>query len=137
MPIDVDPKRYAEDYEATVRHGFHQLHQTRFGYHDADLALEIVNAHLVAMAPRTLDALPAPSRREGLAPLGKRAVIFDGDAVECPVYRRESLAAGEQIQGPAIIQEYASTTVLFPQDHAEVTASGELLIHVGQLGSHE
>ena len=37
-----------------------------------------------------------------------------------------------RVDGPAVIQEYASTTVLFPQDHAEVTASGELLIRVGQ-----
>ncbi len=131
LPIAVDPTRYAEDYRATVRNAFHQLHQSRFGYHDADLALEIVNAHLVAIAPRTVDVLPAPSQREGPALVGKRAVIFDGEPMDCPVYRRESLASGEQIEGPAIIQEYASTTALFAEDRAEVTASGELLIHVG------
>jgi N-methylhydantoinase A/oxoprolinase/acetone carboxylase beta subunit len=63
--------------------------------------------------------------------LRHRPVVFEGDAMDCPVYRRESLASGERIDGPAIIQEYASTTALFPQDHAEVTASGELLVHVG------
>jgi len=131
LPIAVDPTCYAEDYRATVRNSFHQLHQSRFGYHDADLALEIVNAHLVAIAPRTVDVLPAPSQREGPALVGKRAVIFDGEPMDCPVYRRESLASGEQIEGPAIIQEYASTTALFAEDRAEVTASGELLIHVG------
>ena len=131
LPIAVDPTCYAEDYRATVRNSFHQLHQSRFGYHDADLALEIVNAHLVAIAPRTVDVLPAPSQREGPALVGKRAVIFDGEPMDCPVYRRESLASGEQIEGPTIIQEYASTTALFAEDRAEVTASGELLIHVG------
>src|SRR5256712_2351726 len=30
LPIAVDPTRYAEDYRATVRNAFHQLHQTRF-----------------------------------------------------------------------------------------------------------
>ena len=132
MPIPVDPACYASDYRATVRNAFNQLHQTRFGYHDADLALEIVNAHLVALAPRTLAALPPPLPREGSAFTGKRAVIFDEDTVDCPVYRRESLVPGERIEGPAIIQEYASTTALFPQDRAEVTASGELLVHVGR-----
>lgn len=131
LPVSVDPTCYAEDYRATVRNAFHQLHQARFGYHDADLALEIVNAHLSAMALRTLDTLPAPSPREGPALLGRRAVIFDSDAMDCPVYRRESLASGERIDGPAIIQEYASTTALFPQDRAEVTVSGELMVHVG------
>ncbi|PYS32321.1 MAG: hypothetical protein DMG14_34835 [Acidobacteria bacterium] len=134
LPISVDPTAYAEDYAATVRKAFHQLHQTRFGYHDADLGLEIVNVHLVAMAPHTLDALPAPPKRQGSALLGRRAVIFDADAMDCPVYRRESLASGEQIDGPAIIQEYASTTALFAEDRAEVTVSGELLIHVGGTG---
>ena len=132
LPVSVDPKCFAEDYRATIRNAFHDLHQTRFGYHDADLALEIVNAHLTAMAPSRLAALPVPSKRKGIALMGRRAVVFDGDAgVVSPVYRRESLAPGEQIDGPAIIQEYASTTALFPQDRAEVKVSGELLIHVG------
>ena len=131
LPVSVDPACYSGDYAATVRDAFQRLHQARFGYHDAELALEIVNAHLAAVANRTLDALPAPSRPGGSAALGKRLVVFDADAIDCPVYRRESLASGERIYGPAIIQEYASTTALFPQDHAEVTASGELLVHVG------
>jgi N-methylhydantoinase A len=131
LPISVDPAFYDSDYAATVRNAFHQLHQTRFGYHDPDLALEIVNAHLAAVAHRTLDALPALSPSKGPALLGRRLVVFDADAVDCPVYQRESLAPGERIGGPAIIQEYASTTALFPQDYAEVMASGELLVQVG------
>src|SRR5438105_11043009 len=107
LPVSVDPKCCAEDYGATIRNAFHDLHQTRFGYHDADLALEVVNAHLAAIAPRALGALPAPSKRQGPALLGRRAVIFDGDAIDCPVYQRESLAPGDRINGPAIIQEYA------------------------------
>ena len=128
LPIAVDPARYNNDCAPTIRNAFHELHQARFGYHDTDLALEIVNAHLAAIAPRTLGAMPAPSRRPGPALLGRRAVIFDGDAVDCAVYQRESLAPGDRIDGPAIIQEYASTTALFPQDRAEVTVSGDLLI---------
>src|SRR5215471_13914135 len=132
LPIAVDPKLYADDYSATIRNAFRELHQTRFGYHDADLPLEIVNAHLAAMAPSTLRAPPAPSPRKGPALIGKRVIAFDSDPVECPVYRRESLDAGERIAGPAIIQEYASTTVLFPQDRTEVASSGELVISVSE-----
>src|SRR2546425_12364866 len=80
LPISVDPKCYAEDYRATIRNTFHDLHQKRFGYYDAELALEIVNAHLTAMAPSRLPALPPPSQRKGLAPMGRRGVVFDGDA---------------------------------------------------------
>jgi N-methylhydantoinase A len=135
LPVPVDPACYAEDYAATVRNAFHQLHEIRFGYHDSDLTLEIVNAHLAAVAPHMLHALPAPATRKGSALIGKRVVIFDADAVDCPVYRRESLGSGDRIEGPAIIQEYASTTVLFPDDRAEVASSGELLIHVSYRSS--
>jgi N-methylhydantoinase A len=133
LPVPVDPGRYAEDYKATIRRAFHELHEARFGYHDPDLALEIVNAHLVATGPQKLQALARPLSLEGVALVGTRRVVFDTDTIECPVYRRESLAAGEQIAGPAIIQEYASTTVLFAGDRAEVMSSGELLIHVEEV----
>jgi N-methylhydantoinase A len=135
LPIPVAPASYADDYKATIRKAFHALHETRFGYHDADMALEIVNAHLVATGPLKLQALSRPSSFEGPALLGTRLVVFDTDAIECPVHTRESLSVGEQIAGPAIIQEYASTTVLFANDRAEVLPSGELLIHLGEVGS--
>ena len=130
LPIAVDPRCYANGYRATVCDRFHELHQTRFGYHDADLALEIVNARLAATAPSTAPALPAPPPCQEPARIGTRAVVFDADAVDCPIYHRESLAPGERITGPAVIQEYASTTVLFPHDRAEVAPSGELLIRL-------
>jgi N-methylhydantoinase A len=131
LPVPVDPMQYTADYAQTVRDAFHQIHQTRFGYHDADLPTEIVNAHLVAARPSELDALPSPARSDGPALIGKRSVVLDADAVDCPVYRRESLASGRQIRGPAVIQEYASTTLLFDDDRAEVSRTGELLVHVG------
>jgi N-methylhydantoinase A len=136
LPVAVPP-RGAEDSRALVRNAFHDAHQRRFGYHKEDSALEIVNARLAATASAALHTLPAPLRCSGPALLGMRPVLFEADAMDCPVYRRESLPPGERIEGPAVIQEYASTTLLFPQDQAEVTRTGELLIHVGQTGDSE
>ena len=137
LPIPVDPKCYAAEYRKTLRQAFHDVHQMRFGYHDDGLALEIVNSHLSATAPSPIEGLPAPSQSKGPALLGRRAVIFDADPVDCPMYHRPSLAPGERIEGPAVIQEYASTTLLFPEDTAEVRRSGELLIRVGSAGDFE
>jgi N-methylhydantoinase A len=134
LPVPVDPAQYAPDYATAVSSSFHRLHQTRFGYHDPGLRLEIVNAHLAAVAPRVVSELPQPPRREGSALLGMRQVVFDGVAIDCPLYRRESLPSGEQIRGPAIIVEYASTTLLFAGDCASVMESGELLIRAGGAG---
>jgi N-methylhydantoinase A len=134
LTVSVDPTSFGEEYRAAIRDAFHALHETRFGYYNADGALEIVNARLAAIACSRVPALPAPWQSNQPALLGIRTVIFDANAVDCPVYRREPLTPGERIDGPAVIQEYASTTVLFPEDRAEVTPTRELLIHVGRSG---
>lgn len=130
LPIPVDPNSYEDGYRAAVRDRFDELHQTRFGYHDAELGLEIVNARLAATARSTVPPLPAPLPCDDPAKIGTRTVVFDASVAECPIYRRESLTPGDQIAGPAVIQEYASTTLLFPEDIAEVARSGELLIRL-------
>ena len=50
--------------------------------------------------------------------------------MECPVYVREELGSGQEIIGPAVIHEYASTIVLFPGDRAKVAPTGELVIQL-------
>jgi N-methylhydantoinase A len=47
-----------------------------------------------------------------------------------PTYRRDALLAGNRIKGPALIEEYASTTVLMPGDRLEVDELGNLVISV-------
>ena len=49
-----------------------------------------------------------------------------------PVYRRADLAPGAKFDGPAIIEEPASTTVVLPNDHVEVAQTGELVIEIAR-----
>jgi N-methylhydantoinase A len=51
---------------------------------------------------------------------------------DTPVYCRAELAPGTKFNGPAIIEEPASTTVVLPNDQLEVAASGELVIRIGE-----
>ena len=64
---------------------------------------------------------------------GTREVYFTGHAgpIETPAYRRDALRAGNRIKGPALIEEHASTTVLFPGDRAEVDKFGNIVIAIG------
>ena len=43
-----------------------------------------------------------------------------------------ALTAGNRIAGPALIEEYASTTVVHPGDVLEVDAFGDLVIEIGR-----
>ena len=67
------------------------------------------------------DVEKAPTTREVCypAPFGRMAT---------PIWKRDSLKVGDVINGPAIIEEYSSTTVLLPDDKATVCELGEIVI---------
>lgn len=66
----------------------------------------------------------------GVALKGYRQAWFSGAFVPTPVYDRYALAPGQTLNGPAIIEERESTTVLGPGDSMTVGAAGMLRIRV-------
>lgn len=64
----------------------------------------------------------------------RKVCLTSADRFEdCPVYARDTLVAGAEIAGPALIEEYGSTTVLFSGDNARIADTGEIIIQVGAL----
>ena len=80
--------------------------------------------------------LEAIARRERAPPdaarTGSRKAYFAaaGGFVDTPTFARPALLAGNRIEGPALIEEHASTTVVLPGDSVEVDAIGNLVITV-------
>jgi N-methylhydantoinase A len=64
-----------------------------------------------------------------------RPVFFTETAsfVDTPVYQRSDLRPGTVIDGPALVEEYASTTVILPGDRTEVGQFGDLIITIARL----
>jgi N-methylhydantoinase A len=77
--------------------------------------------------------MPAVASKGKAAPTGSRKVCLEraDRFVECAVYSRPALPAGAKIDGPALIEEYGSTTVMFEGDHATVSETGEIIVRVG------
>jgi len=78
-------------------------------------------------SPKTLAQVPA---REALTPSTKRSV-FDpgsGDFIEATVYRRDALDPGMRIEGPALVVEDETTTVIPPTFTLSVNALGYLIL---------
>lgn len=133
IPVPVQPERFGAGYADVIRSSFNEIHQLKFGYHDPEQPLEIVNARLSAVATRDYQDLPRlPLAGRGAHPIGRRPVYFEAAdrPLDCQVHQRDDLPPGAVITGPAIVQEYASTTLLFPGDRAEAAPTGELIIHV-------
>jgi N-methylhydantoinase A len=133
LSVPVEPEQFGPGYAAVVHKAFNELHQHKFGYHDVAQALEVVSARVAAIASRQYRELPKVPVAETAHPSCRRLVYFESadSPVDCAVYQREGLAPGSQLPGPCIIQEYASTTVLFAGDRAEVALTGELILQVG------
>jgi 5-oxoprolinase (ATP-hydrolysing) len=69
-----------------------------------------------------------PPRKERARPAETVRVFSAGRWYDAPLFRREDLAPGQGIDGPAIIAEANATTVVEPEWRAEVTALGHLFL---------
>ncbi len=132
LPVPVNAEQLAKADRTAIRSAFDALHEQRYAHHATDEPVEIINIRLVALGHRSKLALPPMAKTGTLGPREKRPVQFDqGPAVDCPVYDREKLKPGDKFEGPALVSEYASTTVIFPGDKLAVADTGELIITVG------
>ncbi|MEK7714853.1 MAG: hydantoinase/oxoprolinase family protein, partial [candidate division NC10 bacterium] len=108
----------------------------RYGYANAKEPVEIVTWKLSAVGGSPQIALAKASGKSSAAvPKGTRRAYFPEARgyVDTPVYDRYTLAAGMRIEGPAIVVERESTTVLPPGAAATVDAYASLIVEVGAV----
>ena len=91
---------------------FHAMHRQRFSYADPGAAVEIVSLRAAAIGALTTPAGVARARSGGLCPPCKREVRLDGAWQRLDVWRRDALARGHEIRGPAIIEEDYTTVLI-------------------------
>jgi N-methylhydantoinase A len=95
---------------------FHALHEQRYGYAMPGERVEVVTVRMRGASPSASMALPqiaSGGEDAALAYTGKRNIWFDGGgSSETLVYARSRLLAGNRIVGPAVIEQYDSTTLL-------------------------
>ena len=136
IAVPVDRPMLAAGRFDDIRARFDALHERRYAHHAADEPVEMVNLRLAAVGRQPKLDLPTlrPPEEPG-ATMRRPVCLDDWEApVDCPVHRRESLPAGRAFAGPALIQEHASTTVLFAGDRCDVAATGELIVSLGEAG---
>ena len=125
LGVPLDPRW--QDFAAQARQAFDTLHLRKFGHKADRLGVEIVNYHLVAIAA-TPSFVPQPWKpREQNPRKGERKAFFD-DWVTVPVWNRYALPVGFEMEGPAIVEEMDSTTVILKGQRAVVEPYGNLRI---------
>ena len=113
--------------EATLLARFHEAHRRRNGFDRPGDPVEVVTVRAEATAPAALrwEDIPPPTSG-GESRRGTRAVLTAAGAVEAGVWRRGGLRSGDEILGPAVIEEDEATTYLGPGERAVVHESGAL-----------
>jgi N-methylhydantoinase A len=129
LELEVAPEAFSEETIPQLWQAFHDAHETRFGFSIPGEIIEIVNylATAVSVTPKP-EARRIEEARGAPDEAGRRSVGFADGRHEVPVYRREALLAGHRIDGPALVEEPASVTVLCPGQRLSVDAYGHLLI---------
>jgi N-methylhydantoinase A len=113
---------------------FHAAHLRSFGYNYAgEQKVEVVNLCVSGFGLIERPEIPKLAARGGTTPAPKsmRHVYFDGAFRDTAIYDRAALPPGFRIDGPAVVEEFGSTTVVFPHQRLEVDAHGILVIRAG------
>lgn len=115
------------DDEVTER--FFSEYRRIYGLTIPDVGVEVVTWRLsVSAAADAIEPQPVLASEPG-APHSTRMVKFSRGvpAVETPVYRRQELGVGQQIDGPVIVEERETTAVIRPGWLVTVAADGSLI----------
>jgi N-methylhydantoinase A len=107
---------------------FDELHSARYGYRIEGETIELVSFKVTAIGRRPAVELVEPPAVEPHA-RRTREVFFRGSGfVEASVVHRATLATGDVVAGPALIEEEGSTTLVGPGMLVERHAQGSLII---------
>jgi 5-oxoprolinase (ATP-hydrolysing) len=111
IEVDVGPP-------PAMRADFERLHRERFGYSEqAEPVIDALSVEAVARTGAEIAAAPVPGT-------GASSML----AGEWIAYRRDELAAGQSVDGPALILEALSTTVVEPGWRAALAGDGSLVL---------
>jgi N-methylhydantoinase A len=138
VTVDLPVELFASKDRDGIKRRFDAVHQTRYGFSVPNEKAEIVSLRGAVIGEMRKPAFEPIAKgaaaSDAAAGRGTRPVYFASTGfVDTPTFARAALKAGNRIEGPALIEEHASTTVLHPGDKLEVDAFGDLIIEVRRI----
>ena len=115
---------------------FHTMHERLFGIR-FDVPVELVALRVIASGATPTVPQAAVTSEAGDAIIETLPGFFDGAWQDTPHYDRNRLEQGQRVDGPAILRQYDTTTVLLPGHYAEPDAYGNILIWPATEGASE
>ncbi len=133
IAVDCPPGELARSTLDAIHDEFHLEHLRSYGHNSPEEMTELVNFRVTAVGKikkPTMRAIGMATEPVATASKGTRPVCYDtlGDYVSTVIYDRGRLQAGHRLDGPAVVEEMDSSTLVLPGYVAEVDGFGNLLI---------
>jgi N-methylhydantoinase A len=132
VPLQVEWLRTG-DREA-IAAAFHEAHRATFGHRndEARIWLKELRAHVIG---RVAKPSVAPLVERGpAAPAGAREIRLRGERMTASVHRREDVRVGQVVEGPAIVEQMDTTTLVPPGWDGRVVGSGAMVLRRRENG---
>ena len=110
---------------------FERAYAARYAALQPDAAIEAISFRVVATGPAPVVSMSTQAEPGAVRRKAARRVWFGSGFHETAVFDRYGLREGDTIEGPAIVEERESTTVVFPGDTLRIDAAGNLRIAIG------
>jgi N-methylhydantoinase A len=132
IPVTIDPADVRGNGLDGLDERFDALHERLYGFRMHDTLSEIVNLRAVGAGAVPKPELPvgkAGGEDAAGAVTDEHAITFKGEQVPTKIYDRAKLEPGMRFDGPAIVTEFDSTTVVLPGYGAEIDVNYNILIN--------
>lgn len=135
VKVQIPNETISKSNISNVVEKFHAEHDKNYSFRMDDSLTEIVNLHLTAFGKVEKTSLKeienkSSTMEEALKEV--RKVIFENNgAVDTKIYYREKLSPNIKIEGPAVIEEVTTSTIVYPNMTVEVDKYGNLIISTG------
>lgn len=132
IPVTIDIDAVRAGNIAQLGDHFDELHEQLYGFRMDDAAREIVNLRCIgngAVPKIELPSAEAQASDGSDAIIDEHQIVFEGIRVATKVYDRVKLTPGAKFDGPAIVTEFDSTTVVLPGYIAELDQYYNILIN--------
>jgi N-methylhydantoinase A len=136
LTVDCPAPKLGEEHRAELKQAFDRLHQSLYGQSAPGEDAEVVTLRVVSEVPVPRLELPEIPAGDGSAAgaLDGRRELYDlqvGRFLTAEVYDRTRLRAGDRLGGPAVIEQFDSTTIVLAGQTALVDRFGNLVVDTG------
>ncbi|MDO4541103.1 MAG: hydantoinase/oxoprolinase family protein [Syntrophomonadaceae bacterium] len=133
LQVEIPSRQLTQEDVEKMRQDFFHAHEMNYGYYNPDAPVQFVNLRVEAIGrvvKPNLAELENVMTNPAQALIDTRSVYFEETgSIACPIYDRAKFGRCERVDGPCIVEQMDSTTVIPPNTWFKVDIHGNLIVN--------